>query len=53
MHQVVAEGNFHLVLRDFSIANRRACVYTGESDEDRALRREVLEWFDPNVPVYG
>ena len=53
VHQVVAEGNFHLVLRDFSIANRWACMYTGESDEDRALRREVLEWLDPNVPIYG
>ena len=53
VHQVVAEGNFHLVLRDFSIANRWVCVYTGENDADRVLRREVLGWLNPNVPVYG
>lgn len=53
VHQVVKEGNFHLVLRDFSIANRWVCFYTGENEEDRQLRREVLGWLNPNVPVYG
>ncbi len=53
VHQVVKEGNFHLVLRDFSIANRWACIYTSESAPDRQFRREVLEWLDTNVPVYG
>ncbi len=53
VHQVVKEGNFHLVLRDFSIANRWVCVYTSESEEDRALRCEILSWLNPNVPVYG
>ncbi|MDE6505329.1 MAG: hypothetical protein K2L42_05610 [Clostridia bacterium] len=53
VHQVVKQGNFHLVLRDFSIANRWVCVYTSESEEDRALRYEILKWLDTNVPVYG
>ena len=53
VHQVVKEGNFHLTLRDFSIANRWACIYTSENEEDRAFRREVLKWLDANVPVYG
>lgn len=53
VHQVVKEGNFHLTLRDFAIANRWACIYTGENEEDRAFRREVLEWLDANIPVYG
>lgn len=53
VHQVVKEGNFHLMLRDFSIANRWACIYTSESEEDRGFRKEVLEWLDCNVPVYG
>lgn len=53
VHQVVKEGNFHLTLRDFSIANRWACIYTSENEDDRKLRREVLEWLDSNVPVYG
>ena len=53
VHQVVKGGNFHLMLRDFSIANRWACIYTSESEEDRAFRKEVLEWLDCNVPVYG
>lgn len=53
VHQVVRDGNFLLTLRDFSVANRWACIYTGESEEDRAFRREVLRWLDPNVPVYG
>lgn len=53
VHQVVKKGNFHLMLRDFSIANRWACVYTGESDEDRLFRHEILNWLDKNVPIYG
>ena len=53
VHQVVKDGNFHLVLRDFSIANRWACIYTSESEEDRLFRREVLSWLNTNVPVYG
>lgn len=53
VHQVVKEGNFHLTLRDFSIANRWACIYTSESEDDRQFRREVLQWLDTNVPVYG
>ncbi len=53
VHQVVKEGNFHLMLRDFSIANRWACIYTSENEEDRSFRREVLQWLDCNVPVYG
>lgn len=53
VHQVVKEGNFHLVLRDFSIANRWACIYTSEEEDDRNFRREVLDWLDCNVPIYG
>lgn len=53
VHQVVKEGNFHLVLRDFSIANRWVCIYTSESEEDRRFRCEVLSWLNTNVPVYG
>lgn len=53
VHQVVKPGNFHLVLRDFSIANRWVCLYTSENEEDRALRRDVLAWLQVNVPVYG
>ncbi len=53
VHQVVKEDNFHLALRDFSICNRWACIYTSESEEDRSFRREVLQWLDGNVPVYG
>lgn len=53
VHQVVREGNFHIRLYDFPIANRWACIYTGESAEDRAFRREVLEYADKNIPVYG
>lgn len=53
VHQVVKQGNFHIVLRDFSIANRWACIYTSESEDDRVFRREVLQWLNSNVPVYG
>lgn len=53
VHQVVKKDNFHLSLRDFSIANRWLCVYTDESEEDREFRKEVLEWLDGNSPVYG
>lgn len=53
VHQVVKPGNFHLRLRDLSIANRWACIYTCESDEDRAFRKYVLERLDRNIPVYG
>ncbi len=53
VHQVVKEGNFHIRLRDLSICNRWACVYTGESEEDRELRRYVLGKLNKNIPVYG
>lgn len=53
IHQVVKEGNFHLMLRDFSICNRWACIYTDQSDEDREFRKEVLSYLDKNIPVYG
>ncbi len=53
VHQVVKEGNFHIRLYDFAIANRWPAIYTGESCEDRAFRREVLEFADKNIPVYG
>lgn len=53
VHQVVKPDNFHLMLRDFSIANGWACVYTSESEADRAFRNELLAWLDSNVPIYG
>lgn len=53
VHQVVAPGNFHIRLRDLSIANRWACIYTGEGEEDRKFRKYVLEKLDKNIPVYG
>lgn len=53
VHQVVKEDNFHLMLRDFSICNGWACIYTDQSDEDRAFRNEVLSFLDKNIPVYG
>ena len=53
VHQVVNGDNFHIRLRDLSIANRWACVYTGEGDEDRAFREYVLGKLDSNIPVYG
>ncbi|MDE7406124.1 MAG: hypothetical protein K2M89_04565 [Clostridiales bacterium] len=53
IHQVVKEGNFHLTLRDFGIKNGWACIYTDESEADRAFRRYVLGALDKNVPVYG
>ena len=53
VHQVVNGDNFHIRLRDLSVANRWACVYTGESDEDRAFRKYVLGKLDSNIPVYG
>lgn len=53
VHQVVREGEFHLMLRDFSICRRWACIYTDQSAEDREFRRCVLEFLDKNIPVYG
>ena len=53
VHQVVREGNFRLMLRDFAIANRWACIFTAENEEERAFRAEVLAWLEPNAPVYG
>lgn len=53
IHQVVKEGNFHITLRDFGIKNRWACIYTDESEEDRAFRRYILGELDRNIPVYG
>lgn len=53
VHQVVNGDNFHLRLRDLGICNGWACVYTGESDEDRAFRKYVLSALNPNIPVYG
>lgn len=53
IHQVVKQDNFHLMLRDFSICNRWACIYTDQSDSDRAFRNEVLSYLDKNIPVYG
>lgn len=53
VHQVVNGDNFHIRLRDLSIANRWACVYTGEGDEDRAFRKYVLGKLNSNIPVYG
>lgn len=53
VHQVVNGDNFHLRLRDLSVCNRWACVYTGESDEDRAFRKYVLSKLNANIPVYG
>lgn len=53
VHQVVKEDNFHLMLRDFSIKNRLACIYTSENEEDRDFRSEVLKWLKPVSPVYG
>lgn len=53
VHQVVNGDNFHIRLRDLGICNGWACVYTGESDEDRAFRKYVLGKLDSNIPVYG
>lgn len=53
VHQVVNGDNFHIRLRDLSICNGWACVYTGESDEDRRFRKYVLGKLDCNIPVYG
>lgn len=53
VHQVVREDNFHLVLRDFSICNRWACVYTDQTDEGRELRQHILSYLNKNIPVYG
>ena len=53
VHQVVNGNNFHIRLRDLGICNGWACVYTGESDDDRAFRKYVLSRLEPNIPVYG
>lgn len=53
IHQVVKSGNFHIRLRDFSIAKRWACIYTGEDEEDRAFLKYILQWCEKNIPVYG
>ncbi len=53
VHQVVNGDNFHIRLRDLSICNGWACVYTGEGVEDRAFRKYVLSKLNSNIPVYG
>ncbi len=53
IHQVVNGNNFHIRLRDLGICNRWACVYTGESEGDRAFRQYVLSKLNKNIPVYG
>lgn len=53
VHQVVNGDNFHIRLRDLAIVNGWACIYTGESSEDRAFRRYVLEKLNRNIPIYG
>lgn len=53
VHQVVKSGNFHLTLRDKAICDRLICFYTSESEDDRAFRKEVLEWLDKCSPIYG
>lgn len=53
VHEVVAPGNFHIRLRDLSIVNRWACIYTSESEEDREFRKYVLEKLDKNIAIYG
>lgn len=53
VHQVVKKDNFHLMLRDYSIKNRLACIYTSENSEDLAFREEILKWLKPVSPIYG
>lgn len=53
VHQVVRRGKRCIALRDFAVANRWACIFTAEDAEDRAFRAEVLQWLNPNVPIYG
>ncbi len=53
VHQVVRQDNFHLRLRDLAISQRFACIYTDESDNDRAFRRYVLSKLHSNIPIYG
>ncbi len=53
VHQVVNGDNFHIRLRDLSISNGWACVYTSESDEDKGFRKYILSRLNANIPVYG
>ena len=53
VHQVVNKNSFLIMLRDFSIKNRYACIYTSENDEDLSFRREVLSFLKPVSPIYG
>ena len=53
VHQVVREGNFLLSLRDHAIKDRLFCFYTGETEKERAFRREVLGWLKSCSPVFG
>ena len=53
VHQVVVGDDYHLQLRDFAIARGYLTFFTDETEEDLALRREVLTWAERNIPVYG
>lgn len=53
VHQVVSKNNFLIVLRDFAIKNRFACIYTSENEEDLEFRKEVLSFLKPVSPIYG
>lgn len=53
VHQVVNKNSFLLMLRDFSIKNRFACIYTKECEEDIKFRKEVLSFLSPVSPIYG
>lgn len=53
VHQVITKNNFLIVLRDFAIKNRFACIYTSENEEDLEFRKEVLSYLKPVSPIYG
>ncbi len=53
VHQVVLGENFHLELRDFAIYKGYFTFFTDETAEDLAFRKQVFDWADRNIAVYG
>lgn len=53
VHQVVVGDDYHIELRDFSIAKGYFCFFTDENKEDISFRHRVLEWANRNIAIYG
>lgn len=53
VHMVTKGDDYPIQMRDYSIARGYFSFYTGEKKKDKEFRREVLEWADRNIPIYG